>query len=442
MSGAMETSSIDELRLTAYKSYRDGVLPVGDLTLLVGRNGSGKSNALDGLWTLARLAQGEDIRDALDGGREGAAVRGGAVGCAPFGATSFTLGCTVRAGENVATLDVEIQVIPDVQIAWERLAMNGQLLLSSDPPVLESSDISAFWDDGRPGLEPENAPRVTFRATRLLSTQVLSRVPATAAGRQVHAAAAQVVAALRSVFVLDPVPHLMRQYVPARDVLLRRDADNLSAAVRDLFEDPSNVQYLKAAMSKLNEQDVADIGVSKSDLDDVMLTLSERTAAGTFPVPARVMSDGSLRFLAILVALMQAPTVDTTPEVLADDDAVGQTLLVIEELENGLHASQATTLVGLIREQVASRRVRALATAHSPAVLDALTGDEHANVVVCQRRSDGISTLQRLVDLPNYWRIAAMGGLGNAAKADRLRDGAEPSNAQAVAALQEILGSA
>jgi len=436
----METSYIAELRLTAFKSFRDAVLPMGELTLVVGRNGSGKSNALDGLWTLARLAQGDDIRDALDGGRDGPAVRGGAAGGAPFGTSAFTLGCTARTGEDVVTLDVQVQVEPDVQIVAERLALNGRVVLSSDPPTGGSSDITAMWDDGRPGLAPDNAPRVTFRATRLLCTQVLSRVPATTAGRRVHAAAAQVVAALRSVFVLDPVPHLMRQYVPARDVLLRRDADNLSAAVRDLFEDPANVEYLRAAMTTLNEQDVADIVISKSELDDVMLTLVERTAAGPYPVSARVMSDGSLRFLAILVALMQAPTVDTTPDVLADDDAVGQTLLVIEELENGLHASQASTLVGLIREQVASRRVRTLATAHSPAVLDALTGDEHANVVVCQRRPDGVSTLARLVELPNYWRIATMGGLGNAAKADRLRAEVEAPISPGVAALEEILG--
>ena len=63
------------------------------------------------------------------------------------------------------------------------------------------------------------------------------------------------------------------------------------------------------------------------------------------------MSDGSLRFLAILVALLQAPTLDTMPEPLASEDALGQTTLVIEELENGLHASQAGTLIGLIRDR-------------------------------------------------------------------------------------------
>lgn len=434
MNAAMDTSFIEELRLTAYKSFHDAVLPMGELTLVVGRNGSGKSNALDGLWTLARLAQGEDIRDALDGGREGPAVRGGVAGCAPFGTSGFSLGCTVRTGKARVSLDVSVQTEPHVQVVSERLLRNDHALLYTDAPDPDSSDITARWENKK----QDQAPKLAFRASRLLTTQALSRIPATAAGQQIHLAAAQVLAALRSVFVLDPVPHLMRQYVPSRDVLLRRDADNLSAAIADLIGSPPSRHHIRQAMATLNEQDVVDVTTSKSELGDVMLTLVERSELGEFPVPARLMSDGSLRFLAILAAVMQAPTIDAVPEPLASEDAAGQTTVVIEELENGLHASQASTLVRLIREQVASRRVRALATAHSPAVLNALTGEEHSNIVVCQRGIDGRSTLTRLVDLPNYWRIAAMGGLGRAAEQDRLR--IEDEHEDPAAVIDEILG--
>ncbi|MBW3642895.1 MAG: AAA family ATPase [Actinobacteria bacterium] len=430
----MEPSVIEEVRLTAFKSFKDAALPLDELTLLVGRNGSGKSNALDGLWTLTRLAQGDDVRDALDGGRDGPAVRGGAAGCAPFGQSAFALGCTVRTGTEQVHLDVTVQVEPVVQVVAERLWSGEGELLVSEPPRADSGDIEARWGIGSAGARP-----LSFRATRLLATQVLARVPATTAGQRVHLAAAQVLAALRSVFVLDPVPHLMRRYVPRRDVLLRRGADNLSAAVASLLEDPARAERLSAALSRLNEQEVVDVTTSRSELDDVMLTLIERFAGSDRPVPARVMSDGSLRFLAILVALMQAPTVDTVPEPLASEDALGQTTLVIEELENGLHASQAQLLIGLVREEVHHRRVRALATAHSPALLDALTGEEHRSVVVCQRDRDGRSTLRRLVDLPNYVDIVAAGTLGRAAERDRLRETATPTRAPSEV-LAEILG--
>jgi predicted ATPase len=430
---AMEPSVIEEIRLGSFKSFRDAVLPLDAFTLLVGRNGSGKSNALDALWVLARLASGEDIRDALDGGREGPAVRGGVVGSAPFGEPAFSLGCSVRTGKVVARLDVTVQVEPVVQVLKEKLAIGADVVLLTDPANMDSADIVASWNNRQRGPNPKES----FRASRLLTSQVLSRVPATEPGQRIHVAAGQVLAALRSVFVLDPVPHLMRQYVPRRDMLLRRNADNLSAAVASLIETGPTKELLRTALMKLNEQRIDDITMSSSDLDDVMLTLSERQNGKKHPVPARLMSDGSLRFLAILVALLQAPT-ETAPDEVASEDALGQTTLVIEELENGLHASQAGTLIGLIRDQVQTRRVRALATAHSPALLDALTGSEHRTVIVCERDSNGRSTLSRLVDLPGYVNVVAGGGLGRAAVADELR--ATPEAKPARELLDEILG--
>lgn len=430
----MDTSYVEEVRLTSFKSFTDAVLPLEELTLVVGRNGSGKSNALDGLWALTRLATGDDVRDALDGGRDGPSVRGGAAGCAPFGESTFSIGCTVRTGERRVWLDVTVQVEPIVQIVYERLADDERELIVTDDPWSDSADIRAAWHNGKPGQKP----KVWFRAGRLLTTQALAKVPATSAGQRVHLAAAQVLNALRSVFVLDPVPHDMRQYVPRRDTQLRRTADNLSAAVASLLDEPATAARLSEAMSQLNEQDVVDVTISRSELDDVMLTLVERYAGREHPVPARVMSDGSLRFLAIVVALLQAPTVDTAPVPLASEDAVGQTTLVIEELENGLHASQAHLLVALIRDEVRRRRVRALATAHSPALLDALTGDEHGSLVICERERDGHSTLRRLVDLPNYVDIVAAGTLGRAAERDRLHSATGPTRSPAEV-LAEIL---
>lgn len=65
----MSAGRITSLRLTAFKSYQGSEMPLAPLNVLVGRNGSGKSNALDALEALSRLAQGGEVRDALDGDR-------------------------------------------------------------------------------------------------------------------------------------------------------------------------------------------------------------------------------------------------------------------------------------------------------------------------------------------------------------------------------------
>jgi len=430
----MDPSCLEQLRLSAFKSFTDARLDLGELTLLVGRNGSGKSNALDGLWVLSRLAHGDDVRDALGGKREELGVRGGITGCAPLGTNELGLGCRVRTGTVVTQLDVRVQVAPWPRIVYERLQEGGDVLLETDPPAVDSGDIWAGWNNRKQGPNP----KVSFLASRLLATQVATRVPiATKAGLAVHSAAARVLAALDSVFVLDPVPPLMRGYVPSRDSVLRRDADNLSAAVGALLGDPPLRATLVGALSDLSEHKVLDVGITRSDLDDVMLTVEERFAGHDYSVPARMMSDGTLRFLAIVVALLQSSLLDDTPAPGGVDQAVGQTTVVIEELENGLHASQAGILLHLVREQVGKRRVRLLATTHSPALLDVLSGDEHRSVVVCQRDTDGASHLQRLTDLPNYVDVVTGGGLGAAARADRLRL-QEPSRRKPSEVLAEI----
>jgi predicted ATPase len=402
-------AALEAVHLTSFKSFSGADLPIDDFTLLVGRNGSGKSNALDGLWALARLATGDDIRDALDGGRAGPEVRGGLLGCPPVGDSKFTLGCTIRVDRLSVHFQVTIETDPVTQVVHERLwttRLSGPKrgedrdLLRTDPPDPNRSDIVGRWDNQKRGLNPP----VDFRASQLLLTQVATRVPATsAAGREVHDIAAAVIAALRSVFVLDPVPHEMRQYVRRKDSRLRRNADNLSATVAELVRDRANKERLLDLVAGLSESPVVDLRVIDSELDDVMLALVETIGNRSWPVPARQMSDGTLRFLALLAALLQP---DEPEGMRGDADPLGQTTLVVEELENGLHPSQAATIIQLLRKEAEEREVRVLATSHSPALLDALPGDLHRSVIVCFRDSTGLSRLCRLTDVDAYLDVA------------------------------------
>ncbi len=422
--------ALEAVHLGAFKSFRGATLPIDDFTLLVGRNGSGKSNALDGLWALSRLATGEDIRDALDGGRAGPEVRGGLLACPPVGDSRFILGCAVRVDRTVVNFEVTIQTEPVTQIVYERLWTRRSSgpkrgedrdLLRTDQPDPHRSDIVARWDNQKRGLNPP----VDFRASQLLLTQVATRVPATsAAGREVHEYAAEVLAALRSIFVLDPVPHEMRQYVRRKDSRLRRNAENLSATVAELVRDPNDKSRLLALVSGLSESAVVDLRVIDSELDDVMVALVERIADKSWPVPARQMSDGTLRFLALLAALLQPVDVGA---LRTGPDPYGQTTLVIEELENGLHPSQAATIIELLRNEAEERGVRVLATSHSPALLDALPGALHRSVVVCFRDREGQSRLCRLPDLDSYLDVVTAGSVGDAAVADALRARAGPA---------------
>ncbi|MEV6984136.1 ATP-binding protein [Sphaerisporangium sp. NPDC051017] len=139
-----------------------------------------------------------------------------------------------------------------------------------------------------------------------------------------------------------------------------------------------------------------------------MLALNE----GDAKTPAREMSDGLLRFIAIATALLRrGRDLDVGGRDLGDDERA--VTIVIEELENGLHPSQANKLLKLVRNFSDDDGTRALFTTHSPALLSALSSEDHAGVVVCSREpASGRSRLQRLPEIDGYPSLMARGELG------------------------------
>ncbi len=118
-------------------------------------------------------------------------------------------------------------------------------------------------------------------------------------------------------------------------------------------------------------------------------------------IDARSMSDGTLRLLGILTALL------TRPE---------GSLSVIEEIDNGLHPSRAELLVKILREIGTKRKIDLLITTHNPALLDALGPEIIPFVTVVHRDAEtGESKLTLLEDIENLPKLLATGSLGKLA---------------------------
>jgi energy-coupling factor transporter ATP-binding protein EcfA2 len=435
---------IRQLRLTAFKSFVNAVLPLSPLTILIGRNGTGKSNALDALGVLARLAQGEDVRKALEGDRRDATpVRGGAEGCGPFGADRFTIGVTVSDRPARATwtasLDITVQVKPDARIIEEtfRASIKGReevdVLSTLGDSTPERSDVFAKIYNGKQGRNPHLA----LRSDRLLTGQLPLRLQgANDVERKIISAAERALTAISGVFQLDPVPHLMRGYVPEQDVVLRRTGENLSAAVNRLKNDPDTFDALVSIARDLAEHDVRGITIGRGGFGEVMLALKEMRDQQTVQIPARQMSDGMLRVMAIATALLTggrglalepATTSPDTPPLC----------LVLEELENGLHPSQAAQVLDLVRRRSTEGHFQVIMTTHSPALLNALRGQDHPGVLVCDRdAARGSSRVRRLTALPDYLRIMGGGRLGDIVTAGRLTSSDAPAP---VSSLDDLL---
>lgn len=436
--GRMATPRLAELRLSKFKSFHDAVLTLHPVTFLTGLNSSGKSNALDGLEVLSRLASGAELGDALDGRMtQTGPIRGGSRGCAPHGTESFELGCTVESGTDTYRYDVEVQVYPELRVVKESLVGTGYSvksgtrtsdaeLFKTQPAADNRAGIYTLIFSGKRGANPTTL----LRDSRL----ILGQIKAVLAGKNraensVLKGASIVSMALRSVFHLDPVPSLMRDYVPRKSTQLKRSGENLSAVLWQLQKDsPKTFQELGQLAAYVTGVD-STLDFIDSPLDEVMLTLVEHFEDGKQErTPAREMSDGLLRFLAIATALKTAPKdLDIEqPLELGDDVENPVAQIVVEEMENGLHPSQAQRVMQMLSESARKHDSQVLVTTHSPAILDQISGEKNSQVAVCYRDSGtGQSELSPLVELPDFVESISRHSLGAAVTAGELVDDTE-----------------
>ncbi len=430
--GALRLSAI---RLEAFKSFEAQTLPLEPLTLLVGRNGSGKSNALDGLTLLALLAEDRDVNDLERGDQEVAGLRGGLSGAAPFARGTVRIGCTVER-EDGAELELS------VELDARRFEINSEQLVLRRPGKRELSLIESLRQQPGAGISDVNVysrgkPRLFhFLSGRLAVAQALTKVPEDSEGRQLVASCCRdVIAALRGVFLLDPSPAQMREYVRIGSPP-NRTGSSLSAIAYRLQDDSEAWKRLNDLVRQLVETRLVDLEFFEGQLPDqpladVMIALVEQVGTRRFPVSARLISDGTLRYLAIIASLL-----DLQGRQL-EAGVAEPTTMVVEEIENGLFPHQAARVLDLLREEAGTSDVQLVATTHSPALLDALRPDDHRGVIVCDRSAGGRSALTRLVDHPRYVEIAGAGAVGRAATKGLL----EPEPASPRRSVSELFAS-
>lgn len=355
--------AVTELRLSAFKSHRNAVFALAPLTLFRGGSGSGKSSALEAYETLARLAGGDTLDEAL------APVAGGAQACVPQqarpdaqGRRGFRIGCTVEGPMGPVLLDVAVQAEPELRVVGERLTGSGQTLLSTalrDPGLPR---VEAAWHTA--GSVPvTRAPLPDDRlGTALLPLRVAGK---TAGQRMVLDAAEQVVIALRSVFPCDPRPELMRAPVAARDGRLRGACDNVAAVLgRTRNECGTRHALLVAAAGAGCRCPVDGLSVEGLDGGFVRAVLERQTGAAT---PLERLGDGELRYLALCLVLLTGPgvlAVDPAAEVLE----ARQVLTVLADgLDRCLDARQARELLGLAARMCERGHIRLVGTVRGAA---------------------------------------------------------------------------
>lgn len=212
------------------------------------------------------------------------------------------------------------------------------------------------------------------------------------------------------------------------EINLRRTGENLSAVLAHLARaDRPVFERVVDLIRRVGDSRVRDVIVTEAEFGDTMFALVEGADRATDITPAREVSDGLLRFIAIVTTLLTSNSrLDLLHGASAADDG-HPVLVVIEELENGLHPSQSGLLLDIVREVNTRIGTQVMFTTHSPAMLNMITGELNDSVIVCHSNvRTGQGELTRLPDLPGYSAAMATGRLGDIVTAGRLVDAGEP----------------
>lgn len=156
-----------------------------------------------------------------------------------------------------------------------------------------------------------------------------------------------------------------------RNDYLLEDGSNLGLMLNKLRRDASVKARLIALLNELYSG-ITDFDVAL-EAGTAQLFLQE----GNVTIPASRLSDGTLRFLSLLVILLQP----TPPP-----------LICLEEPELGLHPDAVLAIGKLLKE--AAERTQLIVTTHSAILLDAL-GASPEDIIVCEKH-DGATEMTRL----------------------------------------------
>ena len=413
--------------LTDFKNFAQASLNLFEpLTILLGRNGSGKTNIIEGIELLSTLAGGTPHNEVTDLGREGEfQVRGGLRSCMRFGAVRCRMQfhrALIRFDKQSLPIDYYIEIASKgkhgIQLAREQLQVGDKIFFAAENSAGDLFDVryNNFSPGNNPSCQVSAARSVLSRYEEILRNSRADRKKLSKAESTVRNTRRY----LHSSYIFDPQPKSMREYERAElDPQLKRGGDNLSSVLFALQngdeEQKATLERIANTIQQIPEEPFARISFAETTLGDVMLGFVPEVRENSDKadlVDARLLSDGTLRMLAVLTAI------ETVPR---------RSRIIIEEFDSGLHPSRARLLVCTVSEAAERRKLNVVVTTHNPAFMDAIDDSQMESVLLCHHDEQlGASRVTRLNELDIAKTMAIGGGLGDFVTSGRIEQHLKP----------------
>ena len=389
---------LKRVKIQGYKSLADVEVKLQPLTVLFGPNAAGKSNFLDALQLLSRIATSKDLKEAFSPPYRGLPLESftfdssGIEGLVARGKATFSIEVDIELSQMI--VDAVNNQIREMggpktsgnvhekylryRIAAEILPNTGVLRVASEylvalnangEPVKQNTFLE--WNGNGRYLHTEG--RTPYRLESLNhSTLSISHYP----DLSPHLVAMQKELASWYFFYLEPRER-MRLSAPVREVRhIGLMGEELSAFLNTLRAlDEPQFKTVEKALHVLIPS-ITGIDVSVNNLGEVDLKLMQ----GQTTIPARVLSEGTLRMLGLL-ALGGAKEPST--------------LLGFEEPETGVQPDRLD-LIATLLENLASEDTQVIVTTHSPTLLDLIPAES----LYAVQQVNGHTTIAPLSSLP------------------------------------------
>lgn len=396
------------LHLKNFKSFEDAKLRIGPFTVIVGPNASGKSNIRDAFRFLHGVGRGYTIGEIL-GGKYGAGgqvewspIRGAPAEINRFGQDFFSVNADMSIGGRKYSYFIEViydsRSRSGFRVRKEELRINKYRTIytshpgGSDPVDRQDDESHLLLRMEKTGDQRKYGERLAVRPDQPALTQIseFQRAP-----RSHKDVATLVIDQLESMRFLDLVPEMMRKPAFPGQTVLGDSGENLPTVLQEICADAARKEILADWIRELTPLDVADFEFPRDQITGLIhLAIKEHSGQVTSAYSA---SDGTLRFLAILAAL------------LGQDPAE---LYFFEELDNGIHPARLRLLLDLIERQTSLGETQVITTTHSPEFLSMVSDNTFENTSVVYRNEGSPSAgISKLSDIPRANELRKSQGL-------------------------------
>lgn len=387
---------IKSVRLKHFKNFKDATLLIGPLTILIGANAAGKSNIRDAFRFLHGIGRGYSLAEIIgekygEGGvLQWSGIRGGIKEIATKGFSSFSIEASFSINIGSSTHNILYSIDIEISTKDQTPRIFAESLYADEKYIFKSIQIedndNAYIDVNIRRSERGRRPSIRLLRNQPILSQYTNDVVRSEDRRMIRAT----LSALSDIRFLDLSPDAMKNASFPGQVVLGDRGENLSSVLQAITTDAQRRDIFTQWLQELTPMDAADFAFPADQIGRILVTLIEKDGTS---ISAYSASDGTLRFLGILAAL------------LGPDPA---SFYFFEELDTGIHPARLHILIGLIEQQVRKQPLQIMASTHSPQLLRIVSQETLEKVSLVYRlKARPEANIKQILQMPEITQILA-----------------------------------